>query len=74
MKEKNTLLRIVRDKDGSILIDTTGKKAGRGAYICNRISCFEAAKKGRRLEKSFKSKIASGIYDELQEKLEEDTD
>lgn len=70
MKEKQQLLRIVRDKEGSVFIDLTGKKSGRGAYICKDIKCFEAAKKGHRLEKAFETKIPDEIYDSLKEQLQ----
>lgn len=46
---KKGALRAVRDKDGAVSLDETGKKAGRGAYICRDIKCFEAAKKGKSL-------------------------
>jgi len=70
MKEKQQLLRIVRDKEGNVFIDPTGKKSGRGAYICRDIKCFEAAKKGRRLEKAFDTRIPDEIYATLKEQLE----
>ncbi|HBR31286.1 MAG: YlxR family protein [Eubacteriales bacterium] len=69
MKEKTTLLRIVRDKDDSIFIDPTGKKSGRGAYICKNFKCLEAAKKGHRIERAFETKIPAEIYDFLGEQL-----
>lgn len=69
MKEKLTLLRIVRDKDGNVFIDPTGKKAGRGAYICKDIKCFESAKKGHRIEKAFESKIPDEVYESLNEQF-----
>jgi len=70
MKEKQQLLRIVRDKEGNVFIDPTGKKSGRGAYICRDIKCFEAAKKCRRLEKAFDTRIPDEIYATLKEQLE----
>jgi len=69
MKEKLNLLRIVKDKDGAVFIDPTGKKAGRGAYICKDLKCFEAAKKGHRIEKAFETKIPEEVYDSLKEQL-----
>ena len=50
MKPKKELFRIVRSKEGEISIDLTGKKPGRGAYICKSIECFEKAFKTKRLE------------------------
>ena len=64
-KNKNDLIRIVKDKNGIIKIDNTGKMQGRGAYICNNIACLENAKKKRKLEKSFSYKIDENIYENL---------
>ena len=69
MKDKPTLLRIVRNKDGAVFIDPTGKSAGRGAYICKSVKCFEAAKIGRRIEKAFEAKIPPEVYTALEEQL-----
>lgn len=64
-KNKNELLRIVKSSDGNINIDNTGKLNGRGAYICKNIDCLEKAIKSKRLEKNFKMKIDSEIYNNL---------
>ena len=52
-KPKRELLRVVRTPDGHVLIDATGKKAGRGAYLCAKLSCWEDAMKKKRLEQEF---------------------
>jgi uncharacterized protein len=52
-KPKRELLRIVRTPDGHVMIDATGKKSGRGAYLCARLSCWENALKKKRLEQEF---------------------
>jgi predicted RNA-binding protein YlxR (DUF448 family) len=52
-KSKRELLRIVRTVDGHVLIDATGKKSGRGAYLCAKLSCWENAMKKKRLEQEF---------------------
>lgn len=70
MKPKKELLRVVRDKDANISLDFTGKKPGRGAYICKCAECFEKAKKGRRLEKAFETRVSDDIYDSLRNQLE----
>lgn len=67
MLGKKGLMRIVRSKDGEISLDPTGKKSGRGAYICNDRECFEKAVKKRSLEKALKCQIPAEIYDELKE-------
>lgn len=71
MKPKKELIRIVRDKEGNTSVDFTGKKAGRGAYICRSVECFENAKKVRRLEKAFEARIDNTVYDLLRQQLEE---
>ena len=65
MKPKKELIRIVKDKEDNISVDFTGKKSGRGAYICKNIDCFERARKGKRLQKAFETQIGEDIYDEL---------
>ena len=64
-KNKNELIRIVKDKYGNISIDKTGKANGRGAYICDNIACLEKAVKSKRIEKSFEMKIEDKIYEDL---------
>jgi len=56
-KPKRELLRIVRTPDSHVFIDATGKKSGRGAYLCARLSCWEQALKGKRLEREFEIEI-----------------
>src|SRR5579863_10627563 len=56
-KPKRELLRVVRTPDGHVVIDATGKKSGRGAYLCARLSCWETAIKKKRLEQEFKQPI-----------------
>lgn len=70
MKEKSFLIRVVRDKDGNISIDPTGKSAGRGAYICKDAKCFEVAKKGHKIEKAFECSVTPDLYDNLKAQLE----
>lgn len=69
MKPKKELIRVVKSPEGEISLDFTGKKSGRGAYICRSIECFDMARKGRRLEKSFSCKIDAGVYDAMAEEL-----
>lgn len=66
---KKGAVRVVRDKDGSFSVDPTGKKSGRGAYICNDVKCLELARKGRKLERSFKCQVPVEIYDDLEKEL-----
>lgn len=66
-KNKNELLRIVRNKENIIKIDEKGKESGRGAYICYNMNCLKKAKKTKKLEKSLESKIDENIYLEIEE-------
>ncbi len=71
MKNKKELIRIVRNDEGEFSIDTTGKKAGRGAYICPNAECFEKARKLKGLERSFKTAVPAEVYEKLREELEQ---
>ena len=64
-KNKNELLRIVKNKENEIKIDTTGKELGRGAYICYSEECLEKAIKSGRLEKALETKINDNTYEEI---------
>ena len=64
-KNKNELIRIVKNKDGIISIDRTGKANGRGAYICDNIECLENAIKTKRLSRIFEMNISNEIYEKL---------
>ena len=74
MKTKKELIRIVKNKENDISVDFTGKKQGRGAYLCRNILCFEKARKGKRIEKAFESPISEELYDILKHQLEENND
>ena len=65
-KEKKQLIRVIRTPDNRIELDPTGRSNGRGAYICPKLECLRAARKARRLEKSFSCKISAEIYDALE--------
>ena len=64
-KNKNELIRIVKNKQNEINVDKTGKLEGRGAYLCDDITCLEKAKKTKRLERVFETKISDEIYEKL---------
>ena len=71
MKPKKELIRVVKSQEGEVSVDLTGKKAGRGAYICPCVECFEKARKSKGLERSFKSAVPAAVYEKLREELEE---
>ena len=68
-KPKKELIRVVKSPDGEISIDFHGKKSGRGAYVCNDISCLEKAIKSRALERAFSCAIPTEIVEKLREEL-----
>ena len=82
MKPKRELIRVVkspekRDADGNLIeagsvsLDLTGKKSGRGAYVCRSAECFKLARKSRRFERSLSCQIPDGVYDEMEKELTE---
>ncbi|WP_099203186.1 RNase P modulator RnpM [Miniphocaeibacter massiliensis] len=64
-KPKKDLLRIVNNKEEGIIVDPTGKKNGRGAYICKDISCLELAKKSNRINHALNAEINEEVYKEI---------
>lgn len=69
MKDKRELIRIVKDENSEFSLDKTGKKAGRGAYICLDENCLAKAQKSRGLERSFKMAVPKDVYEELANQL-----
>lgn len=70
MKNKKELIRVIRTAEGEFLLDATGKKNGRGAYLCPSRECFQKAVKSRGLERSFKQAIPKEVYDALEKEME----
>ena len=70
-KPKNELVRVLRTPEGEIAVDRTGKKSGRGAYLCQNAACLEKAQKGHKLEKSFSCKVAPEVYEVMMHALSE---
>lgn len=69
MKNKKELIRVIKTPEEEITIDFTGKKNGRGAYLCNSFDCFLKAKKTKAIERSLKITIPDEIYDQLEKEL-----
>jgi predicted RNA-binding protein YlxR (DUF448 family) len=67
MMPKKELIRVVKTPNDEMLIDLTGKKAGRGAYLCGKLSCFKLAKKSKALDRALKSAVSPDIYDVLEQ-------
>ncbi|MBQ3546101.1 MAG: YlxR family protein [Lachnospiraceae bacterium] len=70
MKPKKELIRVLKTEENNFIIDKTGRKNGRGAYICLARECLEKAIKSRGLERSFKMKISEEVYESLKEEFE----
>lgn len=70
MKPKRELIRLVKSAEGDISLDTTGKKNGRGAYICRSVECFSKARKAKRFERAFECAISDELYDRMERELE----
>lgn len=68
-KGKKELIRVVKTKEGDICLDETGRKNGRGAYLCKNAECFRKAKKTKGLERSFQMAIPPEIYDILEKEF-----
>ena len=68
-KPKKELVRIVRSPDGEVSVDLTGKKAGRGAYLCPSAACLAKARKAKRLERVFGVEVPDGVFDRLNEEI-----
>ncbi len=69
MKPKKELIRIVKNAEGEVSVDLTGKKSGRGAYICKSIECLEKAFKAKRLSRNLDVAIDEEIYNRLREEI-----
>ncbi len=70
MKSKKEMFRVLKTEDEGIILDVTGKKNGRGAYICGNAECLVKAKKTKGLDRSFKMPVAEEIYDSLIKEIE----
>jgi predicted RNA-binding protein YlxR (DUF448 family) len=70
MKPKKELIRVVKSPEGEVSVDITGKKSGRGAYICKSIECFEKSVKTKRLSRNLDVTIDEKIYNKLKEEIE----
>lgn len=70
MKSKKEMLRVLRTEDEEIILDTTGRKNGRGAYICPNPECMKKVRKSRGLDRAFKMAVPEEVYDNLTKEIE----
>ena len=66
---KGELVRVLRTPEGEVTLDLTGKKSGRGAYICKKSTCLKKARKSRRIETSLECSIPDAVYDRMEEEI-----
>ena len=69
MKSKKEMIRVIRTPEGEICIDVTGRKNGRGAYICHDMECLKKAVKNHGIERSLKMQIPEDVYKRLEEEM-----
>jgi hypothetical protein len=69
MKEKKDLIRVIRTPEGEIEMDTTGRRNGRGVYLCPSMDCLNRARKARALERSLGTSVSAEIYGALEEEI-----
>ena len=69
-KDKKELIRVVKNAEGEISVDLTGKKNGRGAYICPKLECLQKAQKSKALERSLEAEVPQQVYERLSKELE----
>ena len=69
MKEKPSLIRIIKDNTGAISLDVTGRKNGRGAYVCKNKECLAKLKKKNGLDKAFQMRVDKEIYEQLEKEF-----
>ena len=72
MFDKRSLIRVVKSPEGEISLDLTGKKPGRGAYVCRSAECLEKARKAKRFEKAFSCAIPDGVFERMEDELKND--
>ena len=70
MKPKKELIRVVRPPEGSVMLDRTGKAAGRGAYVCPSSACLEKARKAKPLERTLEAQLEPAVYEQLAKELD----
>lgn len=70
MKNKKEMIRVIKTPEGTFMLDATGKKNGRGAYVCPSEECLQLARKNKGLERSFKQAIPSEVYESLEKEME----
>lgn len=71
MKSKKEMIRVLKTSEDEIILDATGRKNGRGAYLCPSMDCFKKAVKNRGLERSFKTAIPKEVYETLEKEMEQ---
>ena len=71
-KPKNTLVRVLRAPDGTVSLDLTGKKSGRGAYVCRSADCLKKARKSKRIEHTLEGPIPDSVWEAMEKEMSAD--
>ena len=69
MKSKKDMIRVVKTPENEIILDTTGRKNGRGAYLCNDVECLKKAVKSSAIDRSLKINVEKSVYDEMERQM-----
>lgn len=72
LKPKKELIRVVKNSEGEVSLDLTGKKPGKGAYICKDVECFKKARKQKSFERSLAIQIPAEVFDKMEAELNND--
>lgn len=70
LKEKRNLIRVLRTPEGTFAVDSTGRKNGRGAYLCPNVECLQKARKSKGLERSFQMAIPKEVYEQIEKEMQ----
>lgn len=69
MFDKRTLVRVVKSPQGEVSLDLTGKKSGRGAYVCRNLECLKKARKKKALQRAFQMQISEEVFNNMEEEM-----
>ena len=69
MKSKREMIRVIKTPENEVVLDSTGKKNGRGAYVCPNLECLKKARKSKGIERAFKMAIPNDVYEKLEKEM-----
>ena len=71
MYDKRTLVRVVKSPEGEVSLDLSGKKSGRGAYVCNNLECLKKARRKKAFERAFQMQVDEDVYNKMEEEMDD---